>query len=230
MRQKRACSVILACIAILSLPGAILAAPPEPAPISDLFYVECYEPDGVLSIIIPADTGSWNPSIGLAGAWTFWTGKNIGWAPRLGLEYWTIKDGAFEVDAAKNISVFLDGGAYVFPLGVLFRYSFPWTERWHADISAGLEYLFIVPTAVVHFKYKNHWKRWRDDQGCLSFDDRFAIAGDFDAVYAWNENLNFKIGLGCRIDLNTADNNFLAENVGNDFSAVMLKAGMSWRF
>lgn len=172
----------------------------------------------------------WKHGMGGEVQWRRWYTPSWGVALVAGYQRWTVETHAFSFDEPHVLKPELDGSAGLVPAGlsVLFQTPEPsGSMRFAAEL--GLRYAWAVSDASVSYRFINHYGQETLVRDTISLDDRLLLVAAVEAGRRLDGELEWLVFGGYQFDF-TKGENWLYEELANDFGGVVVGAGLRRRF
>lgn len=180
--------------------------------------------------VLPLGEG-WTGGPGLEAGFRRWRNESWGWGASVGYTTWSYSQDPLDVDYTDLTPLRAEGDTTLIPLSLLACYRKDLEKR-RFDLAAhaGLRYVIVDSEIEVKVAYEDHYGRAVHYETFVENNSHvmgFAgaeLRGDLPNSFLWSA------GAEIQVDLLAPDENWLRENVGNDFNAVIFRAGIGRTF
>ena len=178
--------------------------------------------------VFPSDA-AWKQAFGGEAQWRRWRSPTFGFALAAGIQTWKLENKQLIVHDSDILNPMLDGSATVVPLGasLLFRRE-PKPDTTSVLLDLGLRYALISSDANVTYEYIDHYGNHRISPYPVDFDNRLLAVAAIEIGGQLGDDAEWFVTGGYQFDF-TSGENWLYEEVANDFGGATVGAGIRWR-
>ncbi len=178
-------------------------------------------------MLLPADS-YWSEAVGGEIQWRHWLTEFFGFAVAGGMQSWTLKDTQYIIDPSHETHPTVTGSASITPLGASLLLRRPVSkDAFRLTAELGLRYLMISSDAVMAYSYQNMFDQHTYLETEIPFDSRMVGVAGLELGGAIGRHVELFVAGGYQMDMGGGDN-WLFEEIANDFSAVVVGAGLRW--
>lgn len=178
-------------------------------------------------MLLPADA-YWSEAIGGEIQWRHWVTEIVGFAVAGGMQSWTLKDTQYIIDPSHETHPTVTGSASITPLGASLLLRRPVSkDAFRLTAELGLRYLMVSGDAKMAYSYQNMFDQHTYLETDIEFESRMVGVASIELGGAVCRHAEWFVVGGYQMDIAGGDN-WLFEEIANDFSAAVVGAGLRW--
>lgn len=179
-------------------------------------------------LLFPADA-FWADAMGGELTWRRWTSPVFGFAVAGGMQIWSLESADYVLNPSYNYNPSLDGSADMLPFGVSALFRRPSEkDAFRMVLELGVRYALVSSDAKMTFDYTDKKRNHMIVDTTVDFDDRPIGLASIELGGGIGRNFEWFLSGGYQMDFGSGGENWLYEEVGNDFSGAMAGAGLRW--
>jgi len=217
------------------VPAAPAVKPPEqpkpsgPPPELPMYGRQGQEEAVVRALFaLPINSDEWQRATGIEGQWRSWLSDRFGVALAGSYSAWSMSSGTLDLSNYNLEAPEISGSATLLAFGGSALFHPSEDNPYGLTLEAGLRYVMVDSDVVVHFRYYNRGNV--DVPGAVPFDDRIVGVLGVEWQKELKPQLSAFLAGGLWYDFFAGDENWLFEELANDFTAAWVQAGLGWTF
>jgi hypothetical protein len=178
-------------------------------------------------MLLPADD-YWSEAVGGEIQWRHWVTELVGFAVAGGMQSWTLKDAQYIIDPSHETHPTVTGSVSIIPLGASLLLRRPVSkDAFRLTAELGLRYLAVSGDATMAYSYQNMFDQHTYLETDIEFESRMVGVASIELGGTVCRHAEWFVVGGYQLDMAGGDN-WLFEEIANDFSAAVVGAGLRW--